>query len=79
MSKKSLSLYGYQRAKNGQLLELREVTLCLDANQAERLGKFLLQCSQNMKNDEAWEHEHFTSGEVDLVVFNSGRVGNLTN
>ena len=73
MNKHEFKLYGYKQSDDDEaLLELREVTVCVDAEKAKLLGEFFLQCSYDMNNSPDWEHEHFNGmGPIDLVVFKS--------
>jgi len=67
----AFKLYGYGQSDDAELLELREVTILVDAEQARALSEFLARCAQKMEANPAWEHEHFAGEEAtDLVVFN---------
>lgn len=71
MNERDLKLYGYAKS-NDMLLDLREVTLRVDADTAQRLGEFFLRCAQGMRAASSWEHEHFDGdSSPDVVVFNS--------
>lgn len=41
------------------LLELSEVSVQGDPDQLRLLGEFILQCSEKIRKDPFWEHEHF--------------------
>lgn len=70
----AFKLYGYSRSDNGELLDLREVTVCIDPKQARALSEFLARCAQEMEANPAWEHEHFSGGETtNFIVFNSSK------
>jgi hypothetical protein len=71
MTKRDMKLYGYANS-NDMLLDLREVTVHVDADTAQQLGEFFLRCAQGMRATSSWEHEHFDGGSSpDVVVFNS--------
>jgi hypothetical protein len=62
-------LYGYERQNYEKLLELREVTICIDSASALALSEFFAQCAKQMEMNPEWNHRHFSGGEIpDLIV-----------
>jgi hypothetical protein len=67
-------LYGYGCQNGEELMELREVTICIDSAHALALSEFFAQCAKQMEMSPEWEHEHFSGGNIpDLIVFNSSK------
>ncbi|MDQ1835590.1 hypothetical protein [Massilia scottii] len=72
MTKQNLKIYGYESAEFETLLELREVTFSINAEQAELIGEFFLKCARDMTENPDWEHKHYDgAGPVDLIVYKS--------
>lgn len=71
----AMEIYGYRRSDDDGLLELREVSICVDASEAAALSAFFARCARAIETNPAWEHEHF-SGEnaPDLIVVNASAV-----
>lgn len=68
-------LYGYILNDTDLPTELREVTLCIDASQAQALSDFFARCAEQMRSDAGWEHAHFAGGgERDIIVYNVARL-----
>lgn len=71
MKRRDMKLYGYANSSD-MLLDLREVTVRVDADAAQQLGEFFLRCAQAMRATSSWEHEHFDgASSPDVIVFNS--------
>jgi hypothetical protein len=65
----AFKLYGYSQSDDGELLELREATVCVGPAEARALSKFFARCAQEMESTPDWDHVHFSGGSVpDLIV-----------
>lgn len=71
----SIEIYGYKLSGDDELLELREVSLCVDAREASALSEFFARCARAIETDPGWEHEHFSHGKApDVIVVSSERM-----
>jgi hypothetical protein len=73
-----LRAYGYDVRGGETLLELQEVTICVDSRQAKALSEFLAGCAREMETNPDWEHRHFDSeAPTQLIIFSAARARHL--
>lgn len=71
----TIKLYGYGLLNGKNLIELQEVTICVDQSKALALRDFFARCAEQMQLNPKWEHEHFQGDEsADIIVFNCSKL-----
>ena len=69
-----MKVYGYSEMETN-LLSLSQLTIQANPHQLRALATFILNCANQMENDENWEHAHFldecksTQTEHDIIIF----------